>query len=255
MPNIQIPYSTKKQYIKQLHTIINLNINEQESNNISSSYNSVLALELDLTNTIINTEQTDNINSATNYSDYHPPSMGTDNLNFIQCNLQNSRAAIESLMGYANKNKIEVLLLQDFYHPNNQVHAVPSSRWLVFTSDNMTAAVVISKEIIQAVKAYSDNNSVFVNITTTTGKLTVGSIYAKPKGNLLGDMAWLDYFDPLQKIIAGGDLNVHLSLLGYKKDDERGNILTYLLLSKKLILLNDTEAPSTFIGEVNRPCS
>lgn len=31
-------------------------------------------------------------------------------------------------------------------------------------------------------------------------------------------------------------------------------MLTYLLMTKNLILLNDTEAPATYIGEVNREC-
>lgn len=65
-------------------------------------------------------------------------------------------------------------------------------------------------------------------------------------------MKWLDFFVPLDHIIMG-DLNAHLSLLGYPKEDERGKILTYLLLSNNLTLINDIEAPHSFIGQPNRP--
>lgn len=87
-----------------------------------------------------------------------------------------------------------------------------------------------------------------------TGIITVGSAYSPPKGNFATDMEWLNFFDPLQTLILGADLNVHLSLLGYQNEDERGAMLTYLILTKNLILLNDTEAPATYIGEVNREC-
>lgn len=67
-------------------------------------------------------------------------------------------------------------------------------------------------------------------------------------------MKWLDYFVPLKHLILGGDLKLHLSLLGYRDEDERGSILTHLLLSKNLTLINDIEAPPSFIGQPNRPC-
>lgn len=105
------------------------------------------------------------------------------------------------------------------------------------------------------VKTYSDDNSVFVNITTTTGLVTVGSVYSRPRSNLTQDMKWLDFFQPVKNLLVGADLNAHLSLLGYDKEDERGHLLTYLILSHKLTLINDTEAPATFIGQPDNPCS
>lgn len=158
-------------------------------------------------------------------------------------------------MGFANENKIEVLLLQDFYSQDGKVFAVPSSRWQVFVSKKLTAAVLVTRGDLQVVHSYSDDNSVFVNITTTTSLVTVGSIYSKPKGNLLQDMAWMDFFSPLKRIIVGADLNARLALLGYLREDERGHLLDYLILSKNLTLINDIEAPSTFVGEIDRPCS
>lgn len=157
-------------------------------------------------------------------------------------------------MGYVNKNKIEVILLQDYYHPKNEIWAIPSNSWQRFTSINNTAAVVITRPDIEAIETYKDDNSVFVNITTTKGKITVGSAYSKPKSDFTTDMKWLNFFNPLHHLILGADLNVHLSLLGYRKEDARGTMLTYLLLTKNLILINDTEAPASFIGQPGRPC-
>lgn len=110
----------------------------------------------------------------------------------------------------------------------------------------MTAAVIVTRRDISAVHSYSDENSVFVNITTVDGLITVGSIYSRPRGNLVTDMNWLNNFDPLQNIIIGADLNVHLTMQSYDNDDERGQILSYLLMSYNLTLVNDTEAPLIF---------
>lgn len=123
-----------------------------------------------------------------------------------------------------------------------------------FQSLEQTAAIIITRPDVQALETYRDKNCVFINITTVTGKLIVGSQYSRPKGNFAEDMNWLDHFDHLKNLIIVADLNVHLPLLGYQNEDARGTMLTYLLLTKNLILLNDTEAPPSFIGEVNRPC-
>lgn len=80
------------------------------------------------------------------------------------------------MVGFANSNKIEILLLQDFYSLNGKVWALPNS-WQAFTSKELTAAVVVTRRDIEAIHSYSDENSVFVNITTTDGQITVGSIY------------------------------------------------------------------------------
>lgn len=157
-------------------------------------------------------------------------------------------------MGYANYNKIQIILLQHYYKKEEEVFAVPSKSWQVFQSKEQTAAIIVTRPDIQAVETHREENSVFVNITTVEGELIVGSQYSRPRGNFVQDMSWMDHFSPMKNLILGGDLNVHLALLGYQNEDDRGALLTYLLLSKNLILLNDTEAQPTFIGEPNRPC-
>lgn len=157
-------------------------------------------------------------------------------------------------MGYANKHHIAILLLQDYYHQNEEIWAVPSKNWQTFTSINHTAAIVITRQDLQAIQTYTDENSVFINLTTQDSELTIGSLYSKPSSDLSKDMHWLEHFIPLKRLILGADLNVHLSLLGYQNEDARGTLFTYLLISHNLTLLNDTEAPPTFIGEPNRPC-
>lgn len=157
-------------------------------------------------------------------------------------------------MGYANANKISILLLQDYYHHNEEVWAVPSKNWQVFQSKNHTAAIIITRQDLQAVQSYTDENTVFINSTMMDGELSIGSTYSKPSSDLSKDMLWLEHYNPPKRLILGADLNVHLSLLGYQNEDARGTLFTYLLLTYNLTLLNDTEAPPTFIGEPNRPC-
>lgn len=114
-------------------------------------------------------------------------------------------------MGFANSRRSEVLLIQECYHNENKIWAVPSKRWQTFQSNNKTIAVIVTRSDIQAVCTYKDSNSVFINITTVTGTITVGSAYSPPKGNFATDMEWLNFFDPLQTLILGTDLNVRSS--------------------------------------------
>lgn len=130
-------------------------------------------------------------------------------------------------MGFANKNKFLVLLLQDFYHFNDAIWTIPTN-WQSFVSKHKTAAVIVTHKDVKVIETSKDDNAIFVNLTTETGKLTIGSAYSKPKGDFRMDMKWLNFFVPLKHLILGADLNVHLSLLGYQKEDERGTLLTYL---------------------------
>lgn len=173
------------------------------------------------------------------------------NIDFLQINRQKIGVAL----GYANEQKIKVLLIQEYYHPNDKAWGIPSTFWQVFTSTNQTAAIIITRPDVPAVTSYSEDNAVFINVSTTKGHLTIGSHYSRHKGNLLSDMKWVGHFDPIVNLILLAELNAHLPLLGYLKEDERGSLLTYLLLTKDLILINDTESPQPFVGEINRRCA
>lgn len=83
-------------------------------------------------------------------------------------------------MGYANKNQIKVILIQDYYHYEDKIWSIPTN-WQSFTSIKQTAAIIVTRKDIKGIQTYNDENSVFVNITTTTGTITVGSAYSRPK--------------------------------------------------------------------------
>lgn len=86
-------------------------------------------------------------------------------MSFIQINLQGSKSATSTLMGFANKNKILILLLQDFYHFNEEIWSIPKN-WQAFTSKNKTAAIIVTRKDIEAIQTYKDDNTVFVNTTS-----------------------------------------------------------------------------------------
>lgn len=67
------------------------------------------------------------INQETNSNNSHKNHIIASTPNLIQINLQNSKTATENVIGYSNKEKIDILLLQDFYHPKGTVHAIPNS--------------------------------------------------------------------------------------------------------------------------------
>lgn len=152
------------------------------------------------------------------------------------------------MIGYANEHQIHILLIQDYYKKNNRIWSTPSN-WFSYQSTDNTAAIIITKKDLLPNLTYQDQNSVFVNILTTEGPMTVGSIYSRPSAPLQQDMNWINNFSPLQRIIVGADLNARLSLLGYRAENEKGRVFSHILQSKNLILINDPESPATFVGQ------
>lgn len=155
---------------------------------------------------------------------------------------------MENLVGFVNHQRIAVALIQDFYLKDDRVWSVPTN-WSVYKSKNNTAAILISRTDIISNQVHKGDNSIYVNIMTNTGTLTIGSIYSKPHAPLQEDLTWIFNHPNLENLIVGADLNVRLSLLGYRTENEKGRVFSFLLQSRNLTLLNDPEAPPTFIGQ------
>lgn len=103
-------------------------------------------------------------------------------------------------MGYTNKEKILILLIQDYYHLNDAIWTIPKD-WISFQSKNKTAAIIATRRDIEIIETYKDGNFVFANLTTSTGKVTIRSVYSPPWSDFREDMKWLDHFVPLHGLI------------------------------------------------------
>lgn len=66
-------------------------------------------------------------------------------------------------MGYANKGKILILLIQDYYHLNESIWTIPKD-WLSFQSTNKTAVIIVTRKDIEIIETYKDGNSAFANL-------------------------------------------------------------------------------------------
>lgn len=77
--------------------------------------------------------------------------------------------------------------------------------------------------------------------------ITIGSQYSAPSSDLDVDFEeWCDHFTTFDDLLLGGDLNTHLTSLGYAREDGRSKILLDFLMSNGLFIINDPEADHTW---------
>lgn len=67
-------------------------------------------------------------------------------------------------------------------------------------------------------------------------------------GDLDDDLqAWSTFFPSYENILVGGDINVQLISLGYTRENNRTNELSEHLSTNNMIILNDPDAPASFV--------
>lgn len=145
--------------------------------------------------------------------------------------------------------------MQDPYLQNNVFPGIPLS-WSVFLSTQKTAAILLTKRSLLAVKSFETNNSIFINIQIYNSIIHFGSIYSSPNSDLENDLfEWQDHFKNPNNVFIAGDFNAKITSLGYPYTDDRGHLIMEFMNNTNFVLLNDTHQPSTysFLGKHGNP--
>lgn len=166
-------------------------------------------------------------------------------LKCLQINLHNCKAATAQSAQFIIENKIDIALIQDPYVNNNFLYGYPNN-WIKHKSLNNEAWVVITNNA--PVNFITPTTSAaFINLTTKTKQIIIGSQYCRPKANINAALdEWGKLIKPNEPIIIGADLNARHTFWGYPTTDTRGDKLIDFVISKDLIRLNCKSNLTTF---------
>lgn len=143
-------------------------------------------------------------------------------IKLAQLNLQKIRPATSSLFEHLLKEKYTVACIQDCALTDNRPHGLPPSI-PCYSSCSKNCFIVILDTSAQHIQVAKNNHSVFINLLTTEGYITIGTQYTAPSKDIKEDLQdWESRKGMSKKLIFMGDLNAHSKLWGYDNDDDRG---------------------------------
>lgn len=168
-------------------------------------------------------------------------------LNILQINLNHCNDANDALTIYALNNNIDIILCQDPYVSDGVASGIPSD-WPIFFSDSLNSAIIFTNRDYAVISNLVLKNAVIISLNVSGDVIYLGSQYSSPSGNIDKDFVDLGtHFQSFDKVLLAGDFNVPLLELGYTRQSERTEVLLEHLIEKDLIIMNDTDAPSTFV--------
>lgn len=92
------------------------------------------------------------------------------------------------------------------------------------------------------------SNSVTISLNVFNSVIYICSQYSPPSGNIDKDFADLgNHFQHFDDVLIAGDLNVPLIQFGYKRQNDRSEILLEHLSEKNLNIVNDPDAEHSFV--------
>lgn len=164
----------------------------------------------------------------------------------IQVNLQNNISQTNAFIQSLFSEKISLACLQDAYLVNERITGLPLG-WPCYSSTSRNCHILIIDPNIQHCLSSRNHNSVFVNIQSVFGLLSIGSFYCPPSGDFEEDVRqWLNSKNQSPSQIVFGDFNAHSVLWGYNKEDARGQKLIDIALLNELIFLNSPNCIPTY---------
>lgn len=151
------------------------------------------------------------------------------------------------MVTYVLENGIDIVFCQDVCVKLGKPAGVPTD-WSSFSSSNDNSYILVTNMDYVAVQSLVMNNSVFIALNVFNEKLFLGSQYSAPSSDLEADLEeWSNVFPEFSKVLVAGDFNAHLLSLGYSRQDPRGQGLVDQLMFNNMMILNDLDAPHTFV--------
>lgn len=165
------------------------------------------------------------------------------------------KAANNLLYKYIQENKIDIVIWQDAYRRGSSYVGLDCSITNYTTSIGRAGIIVANKDLITNMILQKEN-SVFINIMTELGNITLGSQYSSPSDDLESDLNdWGDVDFITERFIVAGDLNGKNRLWGYGRNDLRGETIIDFITANNLVICNKQGQPSTYFsaGKTGNP--
>lgn len=132
-------------------------------------------------------------------------------LRILQINLNRSVVANDLLKHDVERNSIDIVLFQD----GNLGKAGSINSWPTLLSGSKNCGILISNSnfIFNCTKI--NKKSIFINLITDLGNLTIGTVYSPPSSDFGSDMReWTPQFPSSNLFLIGGDFNAHSPPMG-----------------------------------------
>lgn len=165
----------------------------------------------------------------------------------MQINLHHCSDANDALVDYVISNNINIVACQDPYIVDGVAQGIPSD-WPSFYSFNNNAIIFITNKDYVVIRNLVLSNSVTISLNVFNNVIYICSQYSPPSGNIDKDFADLgNHFSHFDDVLIAGDLNVPLVQFGYKRQNDRSEILLEHLTEKNLNIVNDPDADHSFV--------
>lgn len=168
-------------------------------------------------------------------------------IRIVQVNLHHCRDANDAVSDYAIANNINIILCQDPYVLDGVASGIPTD-WPVYFSGLLNSAIIITNKDYAVISSLVLDNTIVISLNVLDKVVYIGSQYSPPSGNLDKDFNDLsNHFESFDNMLLAGDFNVPLLELGYSRQSERTEILLEHLMDKNLVIVNDIDAPYSFV--------
>lgn len=173
--------------------------------------------------------------------------MSFHSIKCLQINLHHCMDAMTELNNYVNNYSIDLIFCQDPFIFDGKISGIDPS-WSAYLSNNNNAAIINTNPDYVTIMNVALPNSVAVSICVTGDPIVLVSQYSSPSSNI--DLHFNDlknHFNNFDKVLIAGDFNVPLLEFGYTRQTERSETFLEHLVSCNLKIVNDVDAPHTFI--------
>lgn len=165
----------------------------------------------------------------------------------LQVNLHHCKDANANLFSYVIKHSIDCIICQDPHVFRSRISSIPD-KWSCFISNNLNSAIIFTNNDYVVISASVFNNSVFVNLSLKDAtSIIIGSQYSPPSSDIDVDCnEWSSAFPDFERILIGGDFNVHMKSLGYARENQRTEEFIEHLVTNNLFIINDPDSDYTW---------
>lgn len=172
-------------------------------------------------------------------------------LKCLQINLQRSNKATANVIEFINRNKIDLIFIQEPVCCNNKIIGFPNSlRIYQYGENRKRAAIIINNKNIDAILISNLSNEDVITIEIIYNKLhfTGVSMYLDRTRNIKDDFKILDNIldNRISKGLLCMDSNSRSKAWYDVITNTRGNDLDYYFSSKKLLVMNENTTIPTF---------
>ena len=173
---------------------------------------------------------------------------------FLQLNIRHGASAAAEVASYFINNNVSILAIQECYNRDGSPAELPPRSQIVFSGPNPFVCFVIDPSIpFSVINGFSDSHFVCVEVLFNGYPIYLINCYLQPS---LDPVAQFNNLDRLisalrnRNFVMMGDFNARSTLWGDSLVNERGDLLSELIIKYSLFVHNSKYSGPTFSSHV-----